>query len=80
MLILVDMLTAFMKHGKYFSITVLYSLLQNPWRERPFGSRPRNFLPGTPPNARRRHFRYIEGISRYIDINSHYNQIVIIVK
>ena len=33
-----------------------YSFLQNPWRERPFGSRPRNFLPDTPPNARRRHF------------------------
>ena len=37
----------------------LYSFLQNPWRERRTSSRPRKILPGTPPNARRRHFRYI---------------------
>ena len=36
-----------------------YSFLQNPWRERTTSSRPRKILPGTPPNARRRHIRYI---------------------
>ena len=36
-----------------------YSFLQNPWRKRRTNSRARKILFGTPPNARRRHFRYI---------------------
>ena len=45
-----------------------YSFLQNPWRKRTTSSRPRKILSGTPPNTRRRYFRYIEDILRYIDI------------